>query len=466
MPRLIAVSNRVPTLKATGSVGGLAVGLEAALKTRGGMWFGWSGEVSDEPDSAPHLASGPGFSLATISLTTEEYDGYYQGYSNQTLWPLCHNRLQRSVIDRHNFEIYQRTNAKFAANLQPLLKADDTIWVHDYHLIPLGQELRQRRVKNPIGFFLHIPFPPPETFMALPQAVDLVKALSYYDIVGFQTGWDYRNFRDYVSRVLKGVVFPDGSVSIFDRRFRTGVFPIGIDVENYVRRASSEAARKSVEQLLKNASGESLVIGVDRLDYTKGLPEKFRSFELLLQDYPDLRGEVGLIQIAAPSRESVPEYKEIQSTLEGLTGQINGRFGRLHWTPIRYINRSFSPLRIATLYRLSRVGLVTPLRDGMNLVAKEYVASQDPADPGVLVLSVFAGAAAELDHALIVNPYDTLEVAQTIAKALKMPLQERQERWASLMARIRKSDIHIWCRDFLKALDDAHAENSRYDEVA
>ena len=466
MSRLIAVSNRVPTRKATGSVGGLAVGLEAALKARGGIWFGWSGETSEEVTKPPDLVDGPGFSFATFPLSPEEYDGYYQGFSNQTLWPLLHNRLQRSVIDQHTFDVYQQTNVKFADKLQPLLKKDDTIWVHDYHLMTLGRELRRRKLNNPLGFFLHIPFPPPETFMALPQAVELVKALSYYDLVGFQTGWDCRNFRDYIARVFKGKVFPDGSVTIFDRHFRTGVFPIGIDVENYTSRAASEPTRKSVGQLLKNPSDEALVIGVDRLDYTKGLPEKFRSFELLLQDYPDLRGKVGLIQIAAPSRESVPEYKEIQATLEGLSGQINGRFGGLHWTPIRYLNRSFSPHRIATLYRLSKVGLVTPLRDGMNLVAKEYVASQDPEDPGVLVLSVFAGAAAELDDALIVNPYDTLEVAQTVAKALKMPLEERKKRWLSLMEQIGKSDIHIWCQDFLTALDEAHAERNSFAEVA
>jgi trehalose 6-phosphate synthase len=317
----------------------------------------------------------------------------------------------------------------------------------------MGQELRQLGVKARLGFFLHIPFPSPELFVALPRHAELVEGLCAYDLVGFQTTSDLRNFHDYLYREGGGYVLEGGRIQAFGRTFVGKDFPIGIDTEDFAKMATSPEAVRSSARLSKSLLGRNLIIGVDRLDYSKGITERLLAYEALLVNYPRQRGQVTFVQISAPSREAVPEYLDMRQQVEATTGRINGTFGEFDWAPIRYINRSFTRRTLSGFFRLSRIGLVTPLRDGMNLVAKEYVAAQDEENPGVLVLSRFAGAADDMDGALIVNPYDAEGTAEAIHKGLIMPLDERQDRWRRLIARVRDHDIVRWRTDFVHALE-------------
>jgi trehalose 6-phosphate synthase len=452
MKRLVVVSNRVPTVSpAMSEAGGLAVALKAALSESGGLWFGWSGKVVETPATQPTVTQRDGFSLATIDLTKDNFNGYYNGFANRTLWPLLHGRLDLTSFDSAFFLSYRQVNALFSSRLAPLITANDTIWVHDYHLFLLGEELRRSGIGNPLGFYLHIPFPPPDVMMALPWHRELANGLCAYDLVGFQTRRDLQNFCDFVQRELDGVIDGQGKVHVFGRTLSIGVFPVGIDADGFAAMAA-EAQRG---RRTGDGPGHRTIIGVDRLDYTKGLVERFRAFEMLLEARPEHRGQVCLTQVAAPSREHIPEYLVIRAELEKIAGGINGRFAEFDWTPIRYINRSFRQEQLAGLYRASAVGLVTPLRDGMNLVAKEYVAAQDPDDPGVLVLSRFAGAAEQLLGALTVNPYDIRDVATALHTALRMPVAERRARWRSMMANLRRENITWWRDGFLRALASA-----------
>jgi len=388
----------------------------------------------------------------TIDLSPGDYTEYYMGFANRSLWPLFHYRLDLTSFHRNDFNGYVRVNRLFAERLAPLLEPDDLVWVHDYHLIPLGQELRQAEVRQPTGFFLHTPFPVPEILEALPGYEWLMRALCAYDVVGFQTELDLRAFQEYIEYDAGGTVLPEGVIEAFGRRFFAAAFPIGIDVKSVARDAEKAVNSMQTRKLLDSARGKQIIIGVDRLDYSKGLVERFRAFQRLLEIYPDNRGNVSFIQIAPPSRIDVPEYAEIRRDLETTAGHINGRFAELEWVPIRYLNRSFSHRALAGFFRVSRVALVTPLRDGMNLVAKEYVAAQDPKNPGVLVLSRFAGAARELTSAILVNPYNQEEVAEALERALKMPLEERRNRWQAMMTTLRENDIAIWRDRFLGTL--------------
>jgi trehalose 6-phosphate synthase len=324
--------------------------------------------------------------------------------------------------------------------------------VHDYHLIPLGEELREQGIRSRLGFFLHVPFPSAEVYVALPWHERLLESLSRYDLVGLQTSNDLRNFHDYLYREGIGYALSDGLVHAFGRTLRVQDFPIGIDTEDFSRMATSAEAVRASQRLSRSLLGRKLIIGVDRLDYTKGITERLRAYETLLQNYPRQRGQVTFVQISAPSREEVPEYLEMRRQVEAASGRINGRFSEYDWMPLRYLNRGFTRRTLAGFFRMSRIGLVTPLRDGMNLVAKEYVAAQSEKDPGVLVLSRFAGAADELDGAVIVNPYDIEAVADAMHLGLIMPLDERQDRWRRLFAQIRERDIVYWRRAFVDAL--------------
>jgi len=456
MGRLICVSNRVGPLKDTAKAGGLAVGLVDALKDAGGVWFGWSGEVTEEGTFGPLKREQEGkVVLATIDFSSEDYRDFYAGYTNRSLWPIFHNRLDLADFNNRYERSYWRVNERVAARLAPLLKPDDVIWVHDYHYIPLGAELRKLGVENPIGYFLHIPFPPLEILTALPCAQELTRSLFAYDLIGFQTDSDRRRFIHFAREELGAEKRGDGRIALDGKMPFVGAFPIGIDAETFSGFANSEEARRHIQRMKRILIGRLQIVGVDRLDYSKGLPQRFHAYERLLEDYPENRGRVSFVQIAPPSRSDVDAYVDIRHELEALAGNINGRFADFDWTPIRFIARAFPRRALAGLYRASPVGLVTPLRDGMNLVAKEYIAAQDPADPGVLVLSRFAGAAEEMPEALIVNPYATEAVASALQTAVHMPLEERCARWRPLYERVRANSSALWCQSFLAALTRA-----------
>lgn len=448
--RLVVVSNRVANEKA--AAGGLAVALTAALKESRGLWFGWSGNLNETSQDRPHLSVQDDITFATVDLKPKDFDGYYKGYANQTLWPLLHYRPDLARSNHHFFDGYLRVNAIFARHLASLLEPGDLIWVHDYHLIPLAQELRRLGVDAPIGFFLHTPFPVPQMLTALFNHEELLRSFLAYDLVGFQTPDDLRAFEDYAVQELGATRSDDHCIRTAERTVRCGAFPISLDPEAFAALANAKEAQLHRARMQESVAGRDLIIGVDRLDYSKGLPERMKSIECLFENHPERCGAITYVQIAAPSRSDLPEYVEIRRELEVTCGHINGRFSSYDWIPIRYVNQAYSQDVLAGLYRAARVGLVTPLRDGMNLVAKEYVASQDPDDPGVLVLSQFAGAAHELDQALIVNPYDTSDIGEALERALGMSREERRERWHGLMDVLRRNDINRWRERFVAAL--------------
>ncbi len=451
--RLIVVSNRVaPVDEAKGVPGGLAIGMLHALRASGGLWFGWSGRISSAAGAAPAIVNRDGITYATLDLAPQEHAGYYNGFANRTLWPLFHYRLHLTDYNRRNYAIYLGVNRWFAEQLAPLLRPTDIVWVNDYHLIPLGEALRALGLRQRMGFFLHTPFPAPQVLTALPNHVQLARALMAYDVIGLQTAVDLRAFRDYMRFEATGTIEPDGRVIAYGRTALAGAFPIGIDTQEFAALAEETEASQKTARLRASLHHRDLIIGVDRLDYSKGLIERFRAFERFLELFPARRSHVVLMQIAPSSRAEVPEYQEIRRSLERVSGHIVGRFAEPDWTPIRYLNRSFTRKVLAGYHRASRIGLVTPLRDGMNLVAKEYVAAQNPADPGVLVLSQFAGAAQELDTALIVNPFDIDGVAEAIERGLSMPLQERRERWKAMMDQLKRQDVTAWRQSFVAAV--------------
>lgn len=454
MSRLVVVSNRVADPRKT-AAGGLAVALGDALNATGGMWFGWSGDIT--PNSAPgegelRVRQAGNVTLATVDLCAEDHAGYYLGYSNGVLWPVFHYRLDLARFDAGYITAYRRVNQLFARKLMQLLKPTDTIWIHDYHLIPLAAELRAIGATQRIGFFLHIPLPPQLILAAIPQHEWLMRSLFAYDLIGFQTQADLRHFGEYVQEEAGAVSLGNNRFQAFNRTVSVGAFPIGIDVDEFAALAHAKEGRDMHERMKEEYSRRKLLLGVERLDYSKGLPQRIRAFRSLLQKYPENLNSATLIQIAAPSREDMGTYADLLQELESLCGATNGDFGELDWMPIRYMHRNVARKRLPGLYRAARVALVTPLRDGMNLVAKEFIASQDPADPGVLVLSRFAGAAEQLKHALLVNPYDTDGMAEIIQQALQMPLAERQARHQKLLAQIRAQDVHWWRKTYLDAL--------------
>ncbi|HTI19030.1 MAG TPA: alpha,alpha-trehalose-phosphate synthase (UDP-forming) [Trinickia sp.] len=466
MSRLIIVSNRVAPISEGGpAAGGLAVGVYDALKETGGMWFGWSGEVlsSGQPQMEV-LERGP-VTFATIGLARRDYDQYYRGFSNATLWPAFHYRADLIQYDRNDFEGYCRVNAWLAQQLTQLLRADDVIWVHDYHLIPFAKALRSAGVKNRIGFFLHIPFPAAQVLLAVPPHRELVEALCSFDLLGFQTEPDLRAFCDYVVNEAQGEVeraqAGPATIRAFGRSLRAAAYPIGVYPDEIAQLAKAGTRGKSVRTMKATLHDRKLIMSVDRLDYSKGLVERFRAFERLLDSVPALRNDVSFVQIAPPTRADMNAYQDIRLQLEAESGRINGRFAELDWTPIRYIHRQYERPVLAALFRQSHVGYVTPLRDGMNLVAKEYVSAQDPDDPGVLVLSCFAGAAQELEGALIVNPIDIDGMADALAQALAMPLAERRARYRDMIAQLRKNNVSVWRDNFLRDLQGVALADKR-----
>jgi trehalose 6-phosphate synthase len=452
MGRLVIVSNRVPIPKARSTAaGGLAVALRDIL-TPGAMWFGWSGRLSSAPAIQPALVEARGVTYATVDITAEAHRAFYVGFANGALWPLLHFRLGLMHYRREDYRGYLAVNETFAAALSQVVQPDDTVWAHDYHLLPFGRMLRQHGFQGPIGFFLHVPFVPPSMLEAMPVARELVADLCAYDLVGFQTDEHARDFRDCAQRMLGATI--DGEwVRLNGRRMRVFADPIGIDAAGFAQEAERAANDKLVQRVAGSLVGRMLAIGVDRMDYSKGLPQRFEAYGRLLERHPEHRRKIHCLQICPRSREEVDEYRKLRAELDRLTGRINGRFSELDWTPLRYSTRPAPRATLAGLYRIGRIGVVTPLRDGMNLVAKEFVAAQPDDDPGVLVLSQFAGAAHELTEALIVNPFDPDAIAEAMHVGLTMSLAERKERQEALKAKVFRTTAEAFCRRFITALE-------------
>jgi trehalose 6-phosphate synthase len=441
--------------------GGLALGVHAAMRSRGGLWFGWSGEIGDhEPENA-HLVTRDAVTYGTIEMTQQDYDDFYIGFCNSAIWPLFHYFLDAMRYHDEQYEAYQRVNRRFAQLLQPLLEPDDLVWVHDYHLIPLAQCLRELGAAQPIGFFLHIPFPHVEALRALPVYGEIMRWLIEFDLVAFQTDRDLDGFRSAVIDLWgPEAIDAAGDVVACGRRARLAAIPIGVDVDAVQDAAQRAQGTDAVQRMMTGLLGRRCVIGVDRLDYSKGLVDRFHAYDRFLETYEENLGRVTYLQIAPLSRGDVREYANIRRSLEQAAGRTNGKFADTDWTPIRYLNRNYPHPCVLGFMRASQVGLVTPLRDGMNLVAKEFVAAQDPDDPGVLVLSTLAGAARELSGALLVNPKDTRGVARAIQQALQMRLPERRERHQQMLEVLRRNDLDAWHTRFVEALQATRAASA------
>jgi trehalose 6-phosphate synthase len=458
MARVYIISNRVavPRKKNDNPAGGLEVALRATLKRHAGVWMGWSGTISRSGDLSVRTISHDDLTCMVTDLSREDYGEYYQGFANSVLWPVLHYRLDLAEFSRRDLTGYMRVNQRLAGELHKVLEPDDVVWVHDYHLIPFAQILRDMGHRNKIGFFLHVPMPSPEILTALPNHEHLLPALQAYDLVGFQTDRDAANFARYFAQEF-------GTPNHISRNgpgMRIGTFPVGIDADEFQSQAVRAANTSYVRNVVRSVQGE-IMVGVDRLDYSKGIDHRFDAYAHLLKTHPERRGLITYLQITPKSRSDVRNYAQIERQLEAKAGHIDGEFGDALWTPIRYVNRSHTRNELAGLFRKARVGLVTPMRDGMNLVAKEYVAAQDMADPGVLVLSKFAGAAVELNAALLVNPYDAEAVAAAIRQALDMPLEERRNRQNALFDAVSRNDIMTWGDRFLAALVEiSHGANA------
>jgi trehalose 6-phosphate synthase len=465
---VIVVSNRVARAKSDEPVaGGLAAALIPMVKDSGAIWVGSSGEAADpakNQDSFTRIEPLGRGALATVDMPAKHYRGYYEGFANSALWPALHSRSDLIRVTADDYAAYREVNAFMARALLRFTGPDAVFWIQDYHFLTLGAEMRRLQIGRPIGFFLHTPWAGRRSMVAVPNHADLVNAMLSYDLIGFQTDEDRQNFEDYLQHELGLGVF-DGTVTSSRGITQLATFPIGIDVEEFSDRASRASTRPDVARLRASMQGAKLVLGVDRLDYSKGLANRVRAFNRMIEIEPQLKRAVSMLQVAVPTRGNIRAYRDLKAELAALVGEINGRHGEVDWTPIRYLNKSFSQLTLAGFYRAAHVGLVTPLQDGMNLVAKEYVAAQNPFDPGALVLSAFAGAAKQLDAALLVNPHDIEGMARQIAAALTMSLDERRERWHAMIAKLRTSSVRNWFADFLRALEDARHTPSRLPAV-
>lgn len=452
---LLVVSNRLPEdLDASPSrarpVGGLASGVAAALSNHHGVWLGWSGRTHERRQP---LAVDEEKGRASFDLRPEEHALYYNGFANRGLWPILHGFIGRARFRDAEWAAYVDVNDLFADHAMELMRRDGIVWAHDFHLLLLARALRTRGHAGPRGLFLHVPFPSVDAFEALPHAAELLGGMLEFDLLGFHTGRHAANFVR-AATILLGATETVRGVAHAGRWTQVGVFPLGIDAGQFRRHADAPPDGE-VSELRSAMRERKLVLGVDRLDYTKGIAERLEAFARMFELSPEWQGHASLLQVAVPSRADVPEYASQRQTIENAVGRINGELGEAHWMPIRYVSRSYGRSTLAQLYRAAHVGLVTPLRDGMNLVAKEFVAAQDPDDPGVLVLSQFAGAAEELEDAVLTNPYDRGGTARAIARALGMPREERVRRHARLLAVVERNPPHLWSEAFLGALTAA-----------
>ena len=450
MARIFIISNRVATPQAGLHAGGLEVVLKATLKNHPCVWMGWSGEIKEHPKTRTIQQKHNSFIVS--DLTREDFDEYYSGFANSVLWPVLHYRLDLAEFSRRDLSGYMRVNEHFADEMVKVLKPDDIVWVHDYHLIPLAKALRRRGLQNRVGFFLHTPMPPPEIVAAMPNHEHLIPSLGHYDLVGFQTDNDAANFARYMANELGTPSHISRQLGAGNRVMRIGTFPVGVETRQFARLARRARKTELVKKVMGSIPG-LLMIGVDRLDYSKGIHPRLEAYERFLAANPEWHGKITYLQITPKSRSQIKEYADMEDAVSGMAGRINGTYSDASWSPVRYVNRPYSRTALSGLYRGARVALVTPLRDGMNLVAKEYVAAQDAANPGVLILSRFAGAAAEFkEGALLVNPYDPDQVAGAIARAMAMPQAERKSRHAALYRVLLSNDISGWGDKFLASL--------------
>jgi trehalose 6-phosphate synthase len=464
---VIVVSNRIARAKTDEPIsGGLAAALIPMVRDSGAIWVGTndsahkdSAHDTRQPCTAEPEQVGKG-ALARVNIPAHQYRGFYEGFANSALWPALHSRADLIQVTAEDYAAYRDVNVCMARALLGFAEPDALYWIHDYHFLTLAAELRRFNIARPIGFFLHTPWAARSIMTAVPNHRELVRAMLAYDLVGFQTDEDRQNFEDYVKAEL-GLTVIEGTVDSEWGLTRLATFPIGIDVDDFAARATRAIARPDVARLRTSLQGARLAFGVDRLDYSKGLASRMRAFDRMLTNHPELKRGVSFLQIAVPSRGNIRAYRELKSELAALVGEINGRHGEVDWIPIRYLNRGFAQSTLAGFYRAAHVGLVTPLQDGMNLVAKEYVAAQNPFDPGVLVLSEFAGAAKELDAALLVNPHDIDGMARQIAVALSMPLEERRARWHAMIGKLRTASVQNWFSEFLQALAEVRRTPAR-----
>ncbi len=465
--RIVVVSNRLPIVieSASGGTqirrgsGGLLTAMGPVLRQRGGLWIGWPGGVAaDEQALHDALASygqEAGYELQPVPMSQEEIEGFYRGFCNEIIWPLFHDLQSECNFEPGYWTVYTGVKQKYAEVVQRHVNEQDFVWVHDYHLMGLGRQLVERGLRNRLGFFLHIPFPPPDIFSKLPWRSDVLESLLQYDLVGFQTPRDRENFLDCVRRLVPEARFHRrrGTIecAFSDRETRIGVFPIGIDYNCFAQTAAGPAVTQRVEELRSRMPGQQIILGLDRLDYTKGIPYRLRAFQFALKRYPELRSKVTLLQVVVPSREAVPEYQDLKAQIERLVTQINGEFTQPGWVPIHHVFRSLEWEELLSYYRVADVGLVTPLKDGMNLVAKEYCACQVEGN-GVLILSEFAGAAVQLQRgAILVNPYDLAHVADAIRRAVTMSRAQRRRPMRRLRDGVRREDVYSWVDRFLGA---------------
>ncbi len=464
--RLVVVSNRLPVVLTKHDAewdvepgsGGLVTALAPVLRNRGGLWIGWPGTADDEglEEALASSMEGTGYSLVPVPLTADEVDRYYRGFSNEIIWPLFHDLQSLCKFDPSYWEAYEQVNRKFAGVIAENTSPSDFIWVHDYHLMHVASDLRAMDSAAELGFFLHIPFPSPDIFVKLPWRFEILRALLDFDLLGFQTMRDRRNFIQCL-RTLVGHTELCGRGQVCEveaaaRKLRVGAFPISIDVRSLEEEAKSREVAESAWHIHENLPDRQLILGVDRLDYTKGIPNRLRAFRHLLEHHPEHRNNVSLVQVVVPSRRGIMGYEDLKIEIDQLVGEINGQFtGYSGWVPIHYIYRSLSRYDLLGYYRTAEIALITPLKDGMNLVAKEYCACSLE-ENGVLILSEFAGAAAEFQRwALLVNPYDIVGVSDLIHAALKMEPGERQRRMHGMRQTIRKRDIFRWVDSFLNA---------------
>ena len=455
--RLIVVSNRLPVAlerdgeewRAKRSAGGLATAMDPVLRQTGGVWIGSSGAKDDSDELRNLLRDQHG--CISVPLPPEVAEGFYEGYSNQSLWPLFHSFATRLKFDPASWTAYREANRLFCNVVTEQYKPGDRIWVHDYHLMLLPALLRAELPDAPIGFFLHIPFPASDVFSLLPRGDELLAGLLGADLIAFHTHTHLQHFRRSVRRLL-GFESKVDQLEVEARTVAIRALPIGMAPEEFLGHLNDPETQNESRALRRAYEDQKVIVAVDRLDYTKGLPERLRTYGRLLKLQPELRGKVVLVQVAVPSRENIESYQELTNEVNQLIGEINGEYGTAHWVPVVYIHRGIARPELVALYHVADVGWVSPLRDGMNLVAKEYVACK-PDGNGVLVLSSFAGAAAEMGEALLVNPYDEERTAEAVSRALDMPDEEKRERMLALHGRVLRNDVFAWGDKFLSTLD-------------